>query len=212
MPVDGPVGATGNAIVVPVRRVGEREDLPVGHRVEQPEPEDRRRAAPADRRGAREHRRLAETAHRQEGGGHAVRDDGTAARGEVVARAVGAERGRVGLHLVSHPTDDGLLVTLAARRRVEQRPQAGGRCERPQEDTAAARERRALRRGQERQGRADRCDLTDVGTERASGAWRTCECLLWFAGDNRDDQHDGKTVELRHGTLRVGDIGGPRTA
>src|SRR5438874_10017485 len=56
----GPIGAPGDAVVVPVVGIGERQDLLLGHRLEQPESQHIGRRAPAGAGRLPGHRRSEE--------------------------------------------------------------------------------------------------------------------------------------------------------
>ena len=102
------------------------------------------------------------------------------------------KRRRVRFHLVAGATHDRGLVTLGAGGAVEQRPEAGGGREHPQEDAAATIECESLLEGQKRQRRADRSLGREIGAQRArTGRVARCrprERPVGLAGDDRGEQ------------------------
>ena len=192
-----PVGATRNAVAVEVERIRERQDLRVGHRVEQSEPEEIGRGAMAGVGGGRGNRLRCDVQDVAEGGRELLLNHRTAERRKIVARHSRAVKRR-GVKLdvlaafrwivVAAATDDRLLVAGCAADRVEQRAEPGLRREYCRKDDAAGVEPAEERRIELRQRGAERCGNNYESGRACSGRRGRGRVLL--AGHDTDECRD----------------------
>ena len=207
-PVGRPVRAPRDAVVVSSLGIGQRQNLRVGHGVQQAEPEDGRRGPMGCGGGRRRHRIPSDPEGGVERGRHAVFEHRPAISTQLIAHTA-VERGRMRLQLLADTPDHWSLVALTAGGVVEEGPEPRPRGEVGLEHDLTAIKQAPLISGQEQQGTTEGGGGNDgaISEKRRRVGW-----LRVASSDNGEQncERNAGAAAVGHNVLPVGGSRAPR--